>query len=153
MTDIENEIRLLLEAPLKELGYDIYEIGFHQGKQSTLQVVVDRSDPIGLDDIVKVSEAISPILDEHDPIEGAYTLDVSSSGAEKRIALEKLGDYLGRYVNLHLAHPYKGENYLEGTLLSLSEDTATLIIKDKSRKKEISFPRGDIDKARLAIEF
>ncbi|MCR5491534.1 MAG: ribosome maturation factor RimP [Bacilli bacterium] len=153
MTDIENEIRNLLEKPLADLGYEIYEISFRQGKQATLSIVVDRSEPIGLDDIVSVSEAISPILDEHDPIEGAYTLDVSSSGAEKRIALEKLDQYLGRYVNLHLTHPYKGENYLEGTLLKLSEEEAVLLIKDKSRKKEISFPRGDIDKARLAIEF
>lgn len=153
MTDIERTIVDLLQKPLEDLGYDIYEVNYHQGKQATLSIVVDRAQPIGLDDIVSVSEAISPILDENDPIEGAYTLDVSSAGAEKKIAVDKLSQYVGRYVNLHLCNPYKGENYLEGTLVKLDENEATLLIKDKTRKKEITFPRGDIDKARLAIEF
>ena len=91
-------------------------------------------------------------MDEADPIEAAYTLDLSSAGAEKKIDVEKLPSYVGRFVHLHLSHPFKGENILEGTLLSMGEETV-LLVKDKSKKKEIRFPTNTIDGARLAIEF
>lgn len=150
-----NEIEIvssILSKPLKEKGYSLYDVKFKRAKESILEVIVDRPEPIGLDDIVELSGFVSALLDEADPIEGAYTLDLSSAGAEKRIALDDLPSYVGRYVHLHLTHPVKGENILEGTLSSV-EENVTLICKVKTRKVELSFPRATIDEARLAIEF
>lgn len=135
-----------------ELGYELKEVRFSGTKSKTLSVVVDRVDPISLEDIVLVSEKVSAYLDEADPIKDAYTLDVSSLGAEKPIELPRLSEYVGRYVNLHLSHPFKGENVLEGTLLSCDEENLTLRIKDKSLRKDIDLPRKDVDRARLAID-
>lgn len=150
----EEEKRLfdLLEPSVRQLGYDLAEVRLSGGKTKTLNVVVDRVEPISLEDIVKVSECVSGILDEEDPIQEAYTLDVSSLGAEKPIDVTRLQEYVGRYVNLHLSHPYKGENILEGTLLECSGESLTLRIKDKSLRKDIGLPRKDVDKARLAID-
>ena len=153
MKEEETRIFESLKPVLAELGYDLCEVRLSGGKDKTLSVVVDRVEPISLEDIVAVSEAVSAKLDETDPIPEAYTLDVSSLGAEKPISVERLPDYVGFYVNLHLSHPYQGENILEGTLLEASEDTVKLKIKAKQARKEISFPRKDVDKARLAIEF
>lgn len=135
-----------------ELGYELKEVRLSGTKSKTLSVVVDRVDPISLEDIVRVSEKVSAYLDEADPIKDAYTLDVSSLGAEKPIDLPRLSEYVGRYVNLHLSHPFKGENVLEGTLLSCDEENLTLRIKDKSLRKDIDLPRKDVDRARLAID-
>ncbi|MBE6126879.1 MAG: ribosome maturation factor RimP [Erysipelotrichaceae bacterium] len=135
-----------------ELGYELKEVRLSGTKSKTLSVVVDRVDPISLEDIVLVSEKVSAYLDEADPIKDAYTLDVSSLGAEKPIELPRLSEYVGRYVNLHLSHPFKGENVLEGTLLSCDEENLTLRIKDKSLRKDIDLPRKDVDRARLAID-
>lgn len=154
MNQLETHIILLLEGPIKELGYDLVEVTYRNTKDgNVLNVVVDRVEPISLNDIVEVSNLVSAKLDEDDCIEGAYNLDVSSLGAEKPIVLEKLPLYVGRYVNLHLLSPYEGENYLEGTLAGVSEDSYTLEVKIKGRKKKISLDRAHIDKARLAIEF
>ena len=150
---IEEKIIAILGPRLLEQGYEIAQAHFKSGKNACLQVVVDRVEPISLEEIVKVSETISSLLDETDPIDEPYTLDVSSLGAEKPIALERLGEYAGRYVNLHLSHPYKGENIVEGTLLSIQEGMVELQVQIKSKKKSITFPVGDVDKARLAIEF
>ena len=153
MKEEEKAITLALSEPLAALGYDLLEVKLSGGKNKTLSVVVDREDaPISLEDIVMVSEKVNVILDELDPIEDAYTLDVSSAGAEKPIPLDKLDGYVGRYVCLHLSHPYKGENLLEGTLANVTEDEIALTIKDKAAKREISFPRKDVDKARLAVQ-
>ncbi len=149
----EKKTHSLLEGPLKEKGYDLVSVLFHPCKEGMkLEVVVDRVEPIGLDEIISLSELISQILDENDPIGGAYTLDVSSAGAEKPIKLENLGKYVGKYVHLHLSHPFEGENSLEGTLEEYGEQ-ATLAYFVKGRKKKAAFPSKDIDQARLAIKF
>ena len=149
----EEKIKNLLQGPLAEIGYELVSVKISQGKEKSLNVVVDRVEPISLDDIVSVSSLISEILDKEDPIEGAYTLDVSSLGAEKPIAIDKLPLYKGSYVNLHLSHPYKGENILEGTLLGVEDGEVTLQLRVKTKKVEVRFPLADVDKARLAIRF
>lgn len=150
MSETENTLVELLQPRINELGYDLYDLSFKGG---SLQIVIDRKEPISLDEVVSVSEAVSAILDEADPIEGAYTLDLSSAGAEKRIALDKLEDYVGSYLAIHLSHPYKGENDLQGSLISLTPETIDLEIAVKARKQVIRLNRADVEKARLAIKF
>ena len=142
-----------LKPILEEMGYELNEVKYlKENGNMTLHVVVDRVEPISLDDIVKVSDRVSSYLDEVDLINETYFLDVSSLGAEKPIELSKLGDYVGKYVNLHLISPYKGENYLEGTLKEVNEDIK-LEIQIKANKKIISLEKTNVDKARLAIKF
>ena len=77
-----DEIRKVKDAltePLLEMGYTLYNVKLQKGKNGlTLEIVVDRDDPISLDDIVKVSDLINPILDEYDLIKDEYILDISS---------------------------------------------------------------------------
>lgn len=150
----ESRIRALLEKPLEESGYELVDVKLFRDKSGlTLSLTVDRDEPISLDDIVKVSDLVNPILDKADPIQGAYTLDISSLGAEKPIKLDALEKYVGKFVNIHLSHPYEGKNILEGTLLEANADSLTLVVKEKAKKKEIKIERKYVDKARLAIEF
>lgn len=152
-----DEIKKVTEAlsgALSECGYTLYSVKLFKTKEGlTLQIVVDREDPISIDDIVKVSDLINPILDHEDPIAGPYTLDVSSLGSEKPLPLEKLERYLGKFVHLHLSKPWKGLNDLEGELLEVHSEEVALERIEKGKKKEIRFNRSDIDKARLAIKF
>ena len=150
---VEEKIRSIVEDRLIQEGFELHEVSFKPGKNASLQIIVDRVSPISLEEIVHVSELVSSLLDENDPIAEPYTLDVSSLGAEKPIAIERLPEYVGRYVNLHLKTPYKGENYVEGTLIQIQEGNVDLQIRQKARKVIITFPYGDVDKARLAIEF
>jgi len=148
------KVRDVLFAPLQKAGYDLADVSLVNEKDGlTLHILVDRDAPISLDDIVKVSDLINPLLDESDPIASPYTLDVSSLGAEKPIHLERLEHYLSYYVSLHLSRPYEGKNLLEGTLREVSEKEILVEIIDKTWKKTITLPRQDIDRARLAIKF
>jgi ribosome maturation factor RimP len=152
MKEEEKKIYEALNPTVESLGYELSEVRLSGGKNKTLSVVVDRVAPISLEDIVAVSEEINKVLDELDPIEDAYTLDISSLGAEKPLAVDKLPLYVGQYVSLHLSHPYKGENTLEGTLMEVTDDTVTLKVKEKAKRVLIHFPYADVDKARLAID-
>lgn len=154
MNEIEKKVSALLEKPLEEKGYSLYEIKYSfSPSNSSLSIVLDKKTPISLDEIVDMSDFISSTLDKFDPIEGAYTLDVSSSGAEKRIKLEELQDYVGSYINVHLLNPYKGENILEGELKDANESKLVLLVNKKGKKTEIELERNNVDKARLAIKF
>ena len=150
----ETQIKQLIEPRINKLGYSLESISLKREKGDLfLQIVVDRFDPISLDDIVAISNEISPILDENDPIKDNYFLDVTSLGAEKPIKLEHLDKYINKYVNLHVINPIKGENYLEGNIDSVNDDTLILSYKIKTRLVRVEIPRKDIDKARLAIKF
>lgn len=150
----ETQIKQLIEPTINKLGYSLESISLKREKGDLfLQIVVDRFDPISLDDIVAISNEISPILDENDPIKDNYFLDVTSLGAEKPIKLEHLDKYINKYVNLHVINPIKGENYLEGNIDSVNNDTLILSYKIKTRLVRVEIPRKDIDKARLAIKF
>ena len=150
----ETQIKQLIEPTINKLGYSLESISLKREKGDLfLQIVVDRFDPISLDDIVAISNEISPILDENDPIKDNYFLDVTSLGAEKPIKLEHLDKYINKYVNLHVINPIKGENYLEGNIDSVNDDTLILSYKIKTKLVRVEIPRKDIDKARLAIKF
>ena len=151
---IEENVLKLITEPIKSLGYEDVQVKYVKefGTQY-LRVLVDKDDVIDLEDIVKVNDLISPLLDEADLIQNEYVLDVTSFGAEKPINVSNLEKYVGKYVNLHLVKPYKGENILEGDLKEVNKENVTLIYKEKARAKEAVLNRVDIDKARLAIKF
>ena len=149
-----DKIEEMLSSLVAADGYELVEVKLSKGKDgNVLSVVVDKVTPINLEDIIHLSELINKKLDEEDPIDGAYTLDISSLGAEKPIKLEKLPLYIGSYVNLHLSNPFKGKNILEGDIESIEDGILKLSFKEKTRKVIVDIPVKDIDRARLAIKF
>ena len=152
---LESTVKNLIEKPVKALGYTEVEVKYVKefGTQY-LRVMVDKDDEvIDLDEIVKVNDIVSPILDEADLIKTNYVLDVTTFGAEKPIDVAKLEKYVGRYINIHLTHPYKGLNIIEGTLESVENDFIVISYKEKTRLIKCEIVRNTIDKARLAIKF
>ena len=136
-----------IQAIVESLGYEFYDLVFEtrEGDQ-VLSIRIDHENGIDIDDCVIVSEKLSDYLDETDPIETAYSLEVTSAGAERELRNHK--DYhraLGKAVYVETF-----EQTLEGTLTHLTE--ATLIIKEKNNKThEVLI--ADIKSIRRAIEF
>ena len=106
-----NELKKLIETKLNALGYELVEFNYGQ---DTLTVVVDKESEIDMNMIVEVTNELNAYLDELNPFEKPYTLDLSSLGAEKPLKVERLSAYVGKYVNVHLTNPIKGENIYEG---------------------------------------
>ena len=147
------QIKVLIEELLTKEGYSLYSLKLNKGKTMTLEIVIDRDAPIGFDDIGYISTKISDLLDKHDFTSSSYMLDVSSLGIEKPIDVAKLEKYKDQYINIHLTHPYKGESYLEGTLVDVNDKTIKLFYFIKGKKTTSEIEREYIDKARLAIKF
>ena len=149
-----NYLKPLLEKKAQELGYDLVELSSRKEKGDlVLSIVVDRPQPVDMNEIVRVSEAISSYLDEIDSSEEKYTLDVSSLGAEKPLSIEKLPLYVGQFIHVHVTNPIEGENIFEGDLESVSEDSLVLSYRIKTRVKKVVILFNNIYKIRLAIKF
>lgn len=152
---LESTVLNLIEKPIKALGYTEIDVKFvREFGTNYLRVMVDKDDEaIDLDEIMKVNDVISPLLDEADLIKSNYVLDVTTFGAEKAIDVAKLEKYIGKYINIHLTNPYKGLNIIEGTLESVDNDKVVISYKEKTRLIKCEIVRSTIDKARLAIKF
>ena len=147
-------IKPLLEEKLTGMGYDLYSLSFKVNKgEKTLTVVVDKVEPIDMNEIVKVSEGLSAYLDTIDESNDPYMLEVSSLGAEKPLKVEALANYIDRYVEVRMINPINGENIYLGFIRSVSDDSINLEIRIKSRIKEINIAKCNISKIRLAIKF
>lgn len=74
-------VRALIEGTVASLGYDLWDVTYEkEGRDYNLVVTIDKADGVSIDDCQAVTDAIEPLLDEADPIEGSYCLEVSSAG-------------------------------------------------------------------------
>ena len=148
------ELEQSIRSKLQEIGYELISINSHIEKgEHLLSIVVDRVEPIYMEAIVEVSRVLNAYLDELNPFENSYTLDISSLGAEKPLNKDKLGDYVNRYIHVHLVNPIAGENIYEGTLVGQDEEKITLEYRVKTRTKVVDIQKSNISKIRLAIKF
>lgn len=145
-----SELKKLIETKLNTLGYELVEFGYGQ---DTLTLVVDKESEIDMNMIVDVTNELNAYLDELNPFEKPYTLDLSSLGAEKPLKVERLNAYVGKYVNVHLINPIKGENIYEGDLKEVSDDKIIIVYRQKTRSFELEILKSNIYKIRLAIKF
>lgn len=148
------ELEKSLTKKCEELGYTLVSLSLTCQKATTLlTIVVDRVSPIDMEAIVKLTHQLSEYLDMVNPIEQAYTLDISSLGAEKPLLIESLADYVGSYVYVKLKNPTGGENAYEGELVSSDAQSIIVAYKVKTRKKEANIVKDNIASIRLAIKF
>ena len=145
-----NTLKQLISSKLNEQGYELYSLSF---ANETLNIVVDREQEIDMEAIVNLTNVLNAYLDELNPFEKAYTLDISSLGAEKPLKVEKLEAYVGKFVHVHLINPIKGENIYEGDLTDVNESSIVLTYKNKTRSITVEIDKANISKIRLAIKF
>ena len=147
---IKETVRDGILETVTELGYRIWDITYSKvGADYHLEITIDNDKGIEISDCEKVHRAIDPILDEIDPIEGFYYLDVSSPGLERELRTdEHILLSLGVKVEAKLFAPLNGVKSIVGVLssfddgvLKISADTETYEVKksDVSKLKTIYF--------------
>ena len=149
-----NNLKPQIEKRINELGYDLVSLSSKKEKGDlVVSIVVDKVDPIDMNEIVSLSEKLSAYMDEIDNSETPYLLDISSLGAEKPLKVENLKDYVGRYVNVHVNNAINGENIFEGDMVEVTDDSITVEYRIKTRVKKVVILQSNIYKIRLAIKF
>jgi len=91
-TAIDKRLAALLEPMIEGLGFELVRLRLMSGKTAVLQIMAERPEGgIEVDDCANISNAVSALLDVEDPIEGEYTLEVSSPGIDR--PLTRLKDF------------------------------------------------------------
>lgn len=134
------------------LGYTLWDVEFlKEGARRILRVTIDNEEGITIEDCEKMHRAIDPILDEIDPIEDAYDLEVSSPGIERDLRTSAHIDAcVGERVEARFFAPFEGIKQLEGILLGREgEDTVCIEVNGEEKK----FPRSAISKLQTLFDF
>lgn len=142
----ESVLETLLNPRVQEIGYELYDLTFEKkGKDWVLVLFIDSPKGISLDDCETVSRFISTVLDEKDPIEQSYTLEVSSPGIDR--VLKKDSHYqanIDQEIMVNLFAPVDGRKNYQGLLLSFNDDYLSLELENG---KTIELDREKITKA------
>ncbi len=136
---IKDTVREAISPVVEELGYSIWDITYGKvGADYHLEITIDKQDGIDIEDCEKVHRAIDPILDEVDPIEGFYYLDVSSPGVERELRTdEHITACIGQKAEAKLFAAKDGKKSIIGKISAL--DGEYVVIDDmRLAKSEIS---------------
>jgi ribosome maturation factor RimP len=140
----------LVEPTVEAMGFRLVRLIINPGKSPRLQVMVERKDEaaLSLEDCAEVSRALSAVLDVEDPIEGSYTLEVSSPGIDR--PLTRRADFerfAGYEASIELTDPVEGQRRFKGRILGLSGDA----VRMTGLEREALLPLKQIRRAKLVM--
>jgi len=120
----KEELHNLVAEVVENEGFEFVEmkLGRH-GKRHQLRVFAHRPGGITLDQCGEISRALSRRLDEDDPFEDAYTIEVSSPGLNRKLVTsDDFRRAIGETVRLQLDDPDLNEKQIEGRLADVGND-------------------------------
>ena len=146
-----NEVAQLIEPTIRDLGFELVQVRMMGGARRTLQVMAeptDRGRTMTVDDCAAISRAVSAVLDVADPIEGAYSLEVSSPGIDRPLVRPAdFERFSGFEAKVECEPAVQGRKRFKG-LLSGLEGTEVVIEEAGAR---MSIPFDSVRKAKLVL--
>jgi len=145
-------VKNIAEPLAEELGYELVDVEFvKEGNRYFLRIFIDKPGGVNLDDCQKMSQLVGKKLDEVDPIDVSYYLEVSSPGLDRPLKTDKdLKRNLGKEIEVKLYEQLEGKKILEGVLENFTEDEIILKVDED---KVINISRNKIALIKLAIKF
>ena len=144
----------LLEPHIERQGYELISVEYRRGTRSSLlRLLVDKpGGGIGLDDLEKLSPVLSDLLDVYDPVEGRYTLEVSSPGLNRPLRkLEHFRAVRGARVKVRTLRAHDGQKSFVGKLVEVTPSGIEL--DDESSRRRIAIGFEDMQAANYEYDF
>lgn len=151
----ENTVQIAqrLAKPFAEQrGIELWDVRFEkEGSQWYLRYFIDKEGGVSIGDCEFLSRAVEKLLDETDPIDQSYILEVSSPGIERELVKDwHFERYTGFDVNVRLIRSVDGEKNFTGELLSKVGDEITILLDGDV---EMSFSKAEVSSVRLAADY
>lgn len=152
---VSDEVQDLLGPIVATLGVELLETEYTGG---LLRLTIDAEAGVTTAQLAEVNRTVSPLLDQHDPVPGRYTLEVSSPGLER--ALKKSGHFrraVGETITIKL-NPDREPRRIKGKLTVVDDDVVTVTANqvdgvDLAGPKEHQVSLFDIATARTVFEW
>ena len=154
--NIAGIVEELIRPTVEELGYDLWDVVYEkEGPSYYLRVTIDKFEGITIEDCERVHRAIDPVLDEADPIENAYNLEVSSPGIERELRLPRhIVEFTGtgERVEVRFFAPKDGKKAVTGEISAYDAEADKITLTaDDGAIYEI--PRGECALIKTVYDF
>lgn len=129
---IDRRMAAIIAPVIEDLGFELVRVRLMSGKSKTLQIMADRPEGgIEVDDCATISTAVSAVLDVEDPLEDAYTLEVSSPGIDRPLTrLKDFDAWEGYEAKIETAELIDGRRRFKGTLAGTEGDEVLVEIDE-----------------------
>lgn len=146
MAKVTDVVAQLAAPVVEQAGCSLWDVEYvKEAGEWFLRVYIDKEGGVSIDDCEAVSRPLSDLLDEADPIEGSYTFEVSSAGADRVLKKpEHFALFQGQEVEVKLYRPRDGRKDFVGALQSWKDGDVTLDVGGEPaifEKKEIALVR------------
>jgi ribosome maturation factor RimP len=144
---MSHQLNELIQRVVEGMGCELWGIErLSMGQYSTVKIYIDSKMGVDIEDCAKVSRQVSSLLDVEDPVNGEYTLEVSSPGFNRRLFnLEHYVAFIGSEVRIRLKRSYEGRRKYSGQLRGVEGDEIILGQQDE----EILIPFEEIERANV----
>ena len=151
VSDLRVTIHNMIQSSVEIMGYELIDTECHQGNKSLKIVVyIDHIKGIKIDDCVKITNAISPILDDDNVVNEYYNLEVSSPGLNRKLILKEHYDkFIGKVIKIKLKIKIDNRQIYKGTLLERIDDSISIV----ENNQKINIQMDAIEICRLVPAF
>ena len=148
---LNETLNALIEPICDEMGYDLVRLQLQGGNsRKVLQIMAERKDrkAMTVEDCADLSRAISPVLDEKDPIEDNYTLEVSSPGIDRPLVkLDDFDRFKGFEAKVEALSLINGRKRFSGRLQGIDGNNVIISFEGD----DVRIPFDQIAKAKLIL--
>ena len=129
---IDRRIAEIITPVIEDMGFEVVRVRLMTGKESTLQIMVQRPDgTIEVDQCAQISTAVSALLDVEDPIVDVYTLEVSSPGIDRPLTrLKDFDQWKGFEAKIETEELIDGRRRFKGELAGIDGDEVLIDIDE-----------------------
>lgn len=141
MALIEERITELINPTLTATGFELVRIRITGSREKVLEIMAEKPDKtMSAGDCATLSRALSPVLDEADPIDGQYRLEVSSPGIDRPLTqLKHFHDWQGYEAKLELDRLVEGQKRFRGILGGVEDENVVLDIEGEEEAALIPY--------------
>ncbi|MEE4208803.1 MAG: ribosome maturation factor RimP [Parvularcula sp.] len=141
MSMIEERIATLLTPVIETAGFEVVRIRMSGSRKKTLQIMAERPDgTMSAEDCAALSRAVSPVLEEEDPLEDQYDLEVSSPGIDRPLTrLKDFERWEGFDAKIELTQAVEDQKRFRGQLAGVEGDNVLFDIEGEEETAVIPF--------------
>jgi ribosome maturation factor RimP len=150
---IDRRIAEIVTPTVEGLGFEVVRVRLLGGKLKTIQIMADRPDGgIEVDDCAKISTAVSAVMDVDDPLDEAYTLEVSSPGIDRPLTrMKDFEAWAGYEAKIETAELIDGRRRFKGLLAGTEGDEVLITLDEGAEEVTIGLKFDWLTDAKLVL--
>jgi len=150
---IDRRIAGIVRPVIEDMGFELVRVRLMGGRTKTLQIMAERPEGgIEVDDCARISTAVSAVLDVEDPLEDAYTLEVSSPGIDRPLTrLKDFDAWEGYEARVETTEQIDGRRRFKGILQGTEGDEVLIEIEEGGQPLTIGLRFDWLSDAKLIL--